>query len=61
MKVITSAKVSSIDEGVITYQKDGVENKSQKFDTIVMAAGMQSYTPLKETFRQRRNQIHRYR
>lgn len=49
VKILTSAKVSSIEDGVITYKKDDNEVKSQKFDNIIMAAGMKPYVPLKES------------
>ena len=48
VKILTSAKVSAIEDGVITYSKDGNEAKSQKFDNIIIAAGMKPYIPLKE-------------
>ncbi len=45
VKVNTEAKVISIKDGLITFEKDGEEKKEQ-FDTVVLAAGSKSVKKL---------------
>lgn len=41
VKIVTGAKVVSVKDGVVVYEKDGVKNEV-KFDTVVNAAGSRS-------------------
>ena len=43
----TSCEVIAIDNGRLTYRKDGGQ-VSEKFDSVVLAAGMVSYNPLEK-------------
>lgn len=45
VKMYSNAMISSISDGVITFVKNGQE-QSDRFDTIVIAAGMKSHNPL---------------
>lgn len=46
VKLYAGTKVQSIDNGVITYEKNGEVCQSEKFDNIFMAVGMKSETTL---------------
>lgn len=46
VELITSAKISKISEGIVTYSKNDKKFDSEPFDTIVIAAGMKSCNAL---------------
>lgn len=53
VKFVTSAKITSISDGVITYEKDGETYKSPAYDTVVFAAGMASNNSLADSLKEK--------
>jgi 2,4-dienoyl-CoA reductase-like NADH-dependent reductase (Old Yellow Enzyme family)/thioredoxin reductase len=57
LTILTSATVTSLENGDVTYSKDGKESPQDSFDTVVIAVGYKSRDGLEQALRKYFNQV----